>query len=158
MEPGAAMTNLNDSTGIPIQWRKGMPADTQAQLTQLVTECADICRGMLNNFQPFGPLSLARKHNGGLTFQGGVLIPESVDDPISYLLDQLYRARANFTAISIVHDVETENQPVMRIYLEHNGGDAFRVWIPWRRLGDDRVRLEQPVMQSTPPMIWSDAD
>ena len=153
------MNNMSEHSFLmPLVWPEPTSSTARQQLGVLLSECARMCRDVVSNFQSFQPFSLARGRDGGFSLKNGILIPESVDDPITYLLDSLYRMSTSYTAVAVTHDVYTENQPLMRIYLEHVGCEAFRVWIPWRRLGDDNVYLEQPVIQSTSPLIWPDSD
>jgi hypothetical protein len=151
-DPGA------DSSSDQTEWPEVGSPQARGELTQLLIECANICRGMLQSFQPFTPFGLARRRRDGRCFLlGGVFMPSAVDDPITYILDLLHRTRANYTAVAVVHDIQSDDAPMMmRIYLEHIDGEAFRVWVPWRRLGDDNVRLQQPDVGSTQPLIWSD--
>jgi hypothetical protein len=139
------------------KWPASVPEQVRPELTQLLAECGGICHGKLESFQSFKPFGLACRRNGGMSIIGGDFMPEGVDDPITYLLETLYRSSANYTALSVVHDVQNQDATVIRVYLEHVHGVAFRVWIPWRRLGDDNVRLEQPAIEATEPLIWSDS-
>ena len=79
-------------------------------------------------------------------------MPSAVADPLFYLYELNYKSRNDYTALAIVHGVQADEG--IRIYLEHVEGAGFRVWVPWRRLGDDNIRLEPPVIQATEPEIW----
>jgi hypothetical protein len=116
-------------------------------------ECVEECRIRLQNFHPFTPFGVARTHDDSLRLTGGFLMPD-VDDPILYLYDMAYSGRNDYTAFAIVHDVQADER--IRIYLEHVEDEAFRVRVPWLRLGDDNIRLEPPVIQSTEPLIWAE--
>jgi hypothetical protein len=155
---GDAMTQPDVRSSLPVEWQGGLSAQAQTELTQLLVECAGICRGQLQTFQPVRPFLLARRRrDGGFSFSGGDFMPSAVDDPISYLYEMLHRTAAHYTALAVVHDAQTDGAPLMSIYFEHVEGEAFRVWVPWRRLGDDNVRLEPPVIRPTQPLIWSNS-
>jgi hypothetical protein len=137
----------------PDVWPRGLPGQAREQLKELQIICADRCRGLLHNFVPFKPFGLGRRRDGGMSMAGGDFAPD-VDDPISYVYETLDRTSSKYTAIAVVHDVEAEDGPRVRMYLEHIDGVAFRVWVPWKRLGDDSVRLLVPVLEPTRPLFW----
>jgi hypothetical protein len=132
-----------------------LSVEARGQLTRLLMECVEECRRRLQYFAPFTPFSLAQKHDGHLRLAGGDLMPSDLENPLFYLYDLNYGDRRDYTALAIVHEVQTDER--MRIYLEHVEGGGFRVWIPWHRLGDDNIRLEPPVIRATAPQIWPQA-
>lgn len=109
---------------VQVKWPGVLSAQAQAELTQLLTECAEACRNMLQSFHPCRPFSLARRRRGGLSFCGGDFMPDAVDDPISYLYGMFVGKSAYYTALAVVHDVQTDDDTVMRIYAEHVDGEA----------------------------------
>jgi hypothetical protein len=143
------------SPSTQVNWPGTLSAQAKAELTQVLTECARVCRDTLHSFQAWRPFGLARRRAGGLSFCGGDFIPDGIDDPVSYLYDRFVGTSAYYASVAIVHDVQADANLVIRIYIEHVDGGAFRVWIPWRRLEDDNVRLQEPVIESTKPLLWS---
>lgn len=88
------------------------------------------------------PWALAMRVNSKISYLGGMVIPDSVEDRMEWIFGQLHTMRGGLLALAIAHETGSEAAPIMRIQCEHREGPAFGVSVGWRREWNDKVTLE----------------
>lgn len=135
-----------------------LPANVSEDFDRLSERQVQFAQNELNQGRPVFPLAAGLRRDGSfdeISSHDRTSIRVALDE----LWDAVHERRGEFRAIAVVTDLTVMAQPNIRVTLEHEQGQAFEMFMAYRKARfRKKVDWEDIRVATARPFVWGESD